>query len=182
MKASVSIIISIIFPFQSQKNQIFAWKNVTFIFQFDFLVLILQKLAFNEVSTSHWEPTACPGFLLWFVQHWLAHQGFEKTLELGDCWSQWRMVCWEISSFTTELEMLTPNSTLHYVHGNFFRLFEVMGLKAASATLPGSFRIHINPAPQQRLQFMCMWSCGLKYIFYLHISKEARWVRCLHWQ
>lgn len=142
----------------------------------------LTKTGFYWGFTSHWEPTACPGFLLSFVQHWSAHQGFEKTLELGDCWSQWKMLCWEISHFTTELEMLTLNCTLHSVHGNFFRLFEVMGLRDASATLTGSFRIHINPVPQQRLQFMCMWSCGLKYIFCLRISKEARWVCCLHGQ
>lgn len=80
------------------------------------------------------------------------------------------------------VKTLTLNSTLHFGYRSFLRLSKVKGLRDTLATFPGSFSIYIKTLPQQLLQFMCMWSCELKYNFYLHISKEAWWVCWLHWQ
>lgn len=59
---------------------------------------------------------------------------------------------------------------------NIFRLCKVKGLRGASDTYPESFSIPINSVPQQLLQFICMWSYGVKYNSFSCISKKAQCV------
>lgn len=56
--------------------------------------------------------------------------------------------------------MLALSSTFHFLHGNFFRLPKVQGLRDASPTFPESFSIYIYKPMPSTADSIHLHSCG----------------------